>query len=89
MSKITAINAYEMLDSIGNPTVGAEVVTDCGAKGFALCPSGASTGIYEALELRDGDEKIYFDLSCSSNDVFLCCFDLLRLKERRDQKSRG
>lgn len=59
MSKITAISAYEMLDSRGNPTVGAEVVTDCGAKGFALCPSGASTGIYEALELRDGDEKRY------------------------------
>ncbi len=60
MSKITAIKAYEMLDSRGNPTVGAEVITESGATGFALCPSGASTGIYEATELRDGDEKRYF-----------------------------
>lgn len=60
MSKITAIKAYEMLDSRGNPTVGAEVITESGATGFALCPSGASTGIYEAIELRDGDEKRYF-----------------------------
>ncbi len=59
MSKITAIRAYEMLDSRGNPTVGAEVITAGGAVGFAMSPSGASTGIYEAVELRDGDKNRY------------------------------
>ena len=59
MSKITAIRAYEMLDSRGNPTVGAEVITASGAVGFAMSPSGASTGIYEAVELRDGDKNRY------------------------------
>ena len=49
----------EIMDSRGNPTVEAEVTLDCGACGRASVPSGASTGIYEAHELRDGDKKRY------------------------------
>ena len=59
MSEIVAINAREILDSRGNPTVEAEVTTADGAFGRAAAPSGASTGTREALELRDGDETRY------------------------------
>ncbi|MEZ5558390.1 MAG: phosphopyruvate hydratase [Pseudomonadales bacterium] len=59
MSKITLIRAREVLDSRGNPTVEADVVTDSGAHGSACAPSGASTGSREALELRDGDASRY------------------------------
>ena len=55
MSRITAVHAREVLDSRGNPTVEADVVTEKGAVGTACTPSGASTGSREALELRDGD----------------------------------
>lgn len=55
MSLIKAIAAREILDSRGNPTIEAEVVLECGATGVAAVPSGASTGAYEAIELRDGD----------------------------------
>ncbi|MEQ8483419.1 MAG: phosphopyruvate hydratase [Pseudomonadales bacterium] len=55
MSKIVTVRAREVLDSRGNPTVEADVVTDAGAFGSACAPSGASTGSREALELRDGD----------------------------------
>ena len=58
--KIRNIKAREILDSRGTPTVSAEVVLDNGVKGFASVPSGASTGINEALELRDGDPSRYF-----------------------------
>lgn len=57
--KITKIIGIEVMDSRGNPTVEAEVTLGCGARGRALVPSGASTGIYEAHELRDGDQKRY------------------------------
>ena len=57
---IKSINALEVLDSRGNPTVQVEVVTDGGFSGIAIVPSGASTGEFEAVELRDGDEKRYF-----------------------------
>jgi len=57
--KIKDIKAWEILDSRGNPTVAAEVILDNGAKGRALVPSGASTGSYEAVELRDGDKNRY------------------------------
>ncbi len=56
MGKIINIYAREILDSRGNPTVEAEVVLDSGAIGVASVPSGASTGKYEAVELRDGDK---------------------------------
>ncbi|MCZ6525997.1 MAG: phosphopyruvate hydratase [Gammaproteobacteria bacterium] len=59
MSKITQINAREILDSRGNPTIEAEVHTAAGAVGSAMVPSGASTGIREALELRDNDKSRY------------------------------
>ena len=57
--KIARVVGREVMDSRGNPTVEAEVVLKCGARGTALVPSGASTGIYEAHELRDGDPKRY------------------------------
>jgi enolase len=59
MSTIEAIHAREILDSRGNPTVEVEVFLDDGAFGRAAVPSGASTGIHEALELRDGDKSRY------------------------------
>ena len=59
MNIIETIYAREVLDSRGNPTIEVEVTTDCGAKGTAIVPSGASTGIYEAVELRDGDKSRY------------------------------
>lgn len=58
--KIIDIHAREILDSRGNPTVEAEVTLECGCKGIASVPSGASTGEHEAIELRDGDPKRYF-----------------------------
>ena len=59
MSLITYIYAREVLDSRGNPTVEVEVWTELGAHGRALVPSGASTGAFEAVELRDGDKERY------------------------------
>lgn len=59
MPYITDIYAREVLDSRGNPTVEVEVMTESGAFGRALVPSGASTGEYEAVELRDGDKDRY------------------------------
>lgn len=59
MPFITDVYAREVLDSRGNPTVEVEVYTESGAFGRALVPSGASTGEYEAAELRDGDKKRY------------------------------
>ena len=56
MSRIAEIQAREVLDSRGNPTVEVEITTDDGAVGRAIVPSGASTGRREALELRDGDK---------------------------------
>jgi enolase len=59
MSVISEIFARQILDSRGNPTVEVDVITDEGAVGRAAVPSGASTGVHEAVELRDGDKKIY------------------------------
>jgi len=59
MSGIIDIHARQILDSRGNPTVEVEVITEEGALGRAAVPSGASTGIHEAVELRDGDKKVY------------------------------
>ncbi|MBT8118385.1 MAG: phosphopyruvate hydratase [Gammaproteobacteria bacterium] len=59
MSNITKIHAREILDSRGNPTLEAEVTLESGAFGRAAVPSGASTGVREALELRDGDKSRY------------------------------
>ena len=57
--KIKSISAREIIDSRGNPTIEVAVSLDNGASGKAAVPSGASTGKYEALELRDGDKKRY------------------------------
>ena len=59
MSRIVNIHARQVLDSRGNPTVEAEVVTEKGVIGRAIVPSGASTGKYEAVELRDKDTSFY------------------------------
>jgi len=59
MPKITSVHARQILDSRGNPTVEADVVTESGHFGRAAVPSGASTGAHEAVELRDGDAKTY------------------------------
>jgi enolase len=56
---IRTITAREVIDSRGNPTLEADVILEGGAVGSAMVPSGASTGIHEALELRDGDAKRY------------------------------
>src|SRR6195952_323040 len=59
MSYISEVHARQILDSRGNPTVEVDVITDEGALGRAAVPSGASTGIHEAAELRDNDKKVY------------------------------
>ncbi len=59
MSTISNIFARQILDSRGNPTVEVDVITDTGAFGRAAVPSGASTGIHEAVELRDDDKNMY------------------------------
>ncbi len=59
MTKIQNIEAREILDSRGNPTVEVDVTLESGAAGRAAVPSGASTGEHEAIELRDGDKKRY------------------------------
>ena len=57
MTAIEQIYGREVLDSRGNPTIEVEVITESGDFGRAIVPSGASTGSFEALELRDGDDR--------------------------------
>ena len=59
MSLIASIHARQILDSRGNPTVEVDVITENGVLGRAAVPSGASTGVHEAVELRDGDKSTY------------------------------
>ncbi|MEN9700021.1 MAG: hypothetical protein RLZZ301_1219 [Bacteroidota bacterium] len=59
MSLIASIHARQILDSRGNPTIEVDVITENGVLGRAAVPSGASTGIHEAVELRDGDTSMY------------------------------
>ena len=59
MSEIVGVNARQILDSRGNPTVEVEVILNTGIMGRAAVPSGASTGSREAIELRDGNNKVY------------------------------
>ena len=56
---IISVSALEILDSRGNPTVEVEIILGDGSWGRAAVPSGASTGVHEALELRDGDKDRY------------------------------
>merc|ERR1719160_179811 len=64
LTSIDKIVAREVIDSRGNPTVEVDVFTVAGIKGTAIVPSGASTGIYEACELRDGDKGRYLGKGC-------------------------
>ena len=59
MTKIKEVKAREILDSRGNPTVEVDVFLESGVKARAAVPSGASTGIHEAVELRDNDKNRY------------------------------
>ncbi|MFI7494264.1 phosphopyruvate hydratase [Kocuria sp. M4R2S49] len=59
MAMITAVHARQILDSRGNPTVEVEVLLEDGSYGRAAVPSGASTGAFEAVERRDGDQEVY------------------------------
>jgi enolase len=58
-SKIAAVHGRQVLDSRGNPTVEVDVALESGHKGRAIVPSGASTGVHEAVELRDGNKSVY------------------------------
>ena len=69
MSKIKSVYAREVLDSRGNPTVEVEVTTECGAFASAIVPSGASTGVHEAVELRDGDKNRYLGLGTNKGKL--------------------
>src|SRR5689334_3759947 len=64
--RIRSLTGREILDSRGNPTVEVEVTLESGARGRAAVPSGASTGAYEAVELRDGDKSRYDGKSVES-----------------------
>ncbi|HLW49316.1 MAG TPA: phosphopyruvate hydratase [bacterium] len=66
MARIAAVTAREILDSRGNPTVDVDVVLESGARGTAAVPSGASTGVHEAVELRDRDRGRYGGLGVLS-----------------------
>ena len=63
MSEIAHLHARQILDSRGNPTIEVDVFTEDGAFGRAAVPSGASTGIHEAIELRDGDKSNFLGKS--------------------------
>ena len=88
MGVIKAINAFEVLDSRGNPTVQAEVVLHDGSIGVACAPSGASTGSREALELRDGDSSRYLGKGVISavNNIHEHIAPLLLGKKAKDQR---
>ena len=71
MSIIENIRAYEILDSRGIPTLFTEILLNNGTKGDAAVPSGASTGIHEALELRDKDKDRYGGKGVLNNIDFI------------------
>jgi len=88
-SRITSVRGQEVLDSRGNPTLAVRVTLESGAQGRALVPSGASTGIHEALELRDGDPDRYRGkgvLKAVAN-VDGPIADLVRGMDARDQRA--
>ena len=89
MSTIYDIQAREILDSRGNPTVEVDVTLENGAAGRAAVPSGASTGEHEALELRDGDKKRYLGKGVSKavKNVTDKIFPALRGMDALDQLS--
>lgn len=88
MAKIIQISAREILDSRGQPTVSAEVILDDGSRASAGVPSGASTGAFEAIELRDGDKKRYGGLGVlkAVQNVETEIFEAVRGLEAADQE---
>lgn len=89
MSYISGIYARQILDSRGNPTVEVDVVTINGVLGRAAVPSGASTGIHEAVELRDGDTSVYLGKGVlkAVNNVNTLINDALNGMDIFDQKA--
>ena len=89
MSKIVKIIGRQILDSRGNPTVEVDVFTSNGIMGRAAVPSGASTGIHEAVELRDGDKSVYLGKGVLNavNNVNNVISKLLDGKSIFDQKA--
>lgn len=89
MSYISGIYARQILDSRGNPTVEVDVVTTNGVLGRAAVPSGASTGIHEAVELRDGDKSIYLGKGVlkAVNNINILINDALNGMDIFDQKA--
>ena len=84
--KIKDIKAYEILDSRGNPTVGAEVILSDGSIGVSCVPSGASTGKYEAMEKRDSDSDRYLGKGVLNavNSIHNEILPILRKKDASD-----
>ncbi|MEE3036980.1 MAG: phosphopyruvate hydratase [Bacteroidota bacterium] len=89
MTKIASIHARQILDSRGNPTVEADVYTENGILGRAAVPSGASTGKYEAVELRDGDSSVYVGKGVLNavKNVNTIIFDKLKGMSIEDQQT--
>lgn len=89
MAKIKKIHAREILDSRGNPTVECDITLEDGSFGRAAVPSGASTGIHEALELRDGDKTNYLGKSVQNavRNINEIIAKELELKEASDHRS--
>lgn len=86
--KIVKVEGFELLDSRSNPTVGAGVFLEDGSYGFAISPSGASTGMYEAHELRDGDKRYNGKgVLKAVNNINICINDCLRDMDAFDQKA--
>jgi enolase len=87
MSNISDIQAREILDSRGNPTIEVDVLLESGAAGRAAVPSGASTGEHEALELRDGDKSRYLGKGVTKavKNVTAAILPALRGKDALDQ----
>ncbi|MDR2835469.1 MAG: phosphopyruvate hydratase [Bacteroidales bacterium] len=89
MSQITFIKGRQVLDSRGNPTVEAEVYTSAGAFGKAIVPSGASTGVHEAVELRDADKSRFMGKSVlkAVKNVNTTIFEAIKDMDVDDQMS--
>ena len=89
MSYIENIKSYEIIDSRGIPTLLTEVILSNGISGKAAVPSGASTGIYEALELRDKDLKRYMGKGVLNNIELIksIILDSLQGLDVKDQKN--
>ncbi len=88
MSAIVEIKARQILDSRGNPTIEVDIFTESGAMGRAAVPSGASTGIHEAVELRDGNKQYYLGKSVlkAIENVNTIIFDALIGIDIREQE---